>query len=56
MKTFRYKIYNGESLIVTNYINRENKAKAIADLQPLLKEYGGTHIKVNETSPLTPEP
>ena len=48
MKTFRYKIYNGESLVLTNLINAETKEKAIADLQPLLKECNGTVLKIVE--------
>ena len=48
MKVFRYKIYNGESLVLTNWIQAETKEKAIADLQPLLNEYDGTELKVVE--------
>lgn len=48
MKVFRYKIYNGESLVLTNWIRAETKEKAIADLQPLLNEYDGTELKVIE--------
>lgn len=50
MKTFRYKIYNGNELVLTNWINSESKEKAIAELQPLLNEYNGTDLKVIETS------
>lgn len=48
MKVFRYKIYNGESLVLTNWIHAETKEKAIADLQPLLNENNGTELKVVE--------
>ena len=48
MKVFRYRIYKGNELVLTNWINRETKEKAIADLQPLLKEYNGTELKVIE--------
>lgn len=48
MKVFRYKIYKGNELVLTNYINRETKEKAIADLQPLLNENNGTDLKVVE--------
>ena len=48
MKVFRYRIFKGNELVLTNYINRETKEKAIADLQPLLNEYNGTDLKVVE--------
>ena len=48
MKVFRYRIYKGNELVLTNYIHRETKEKAIADLQPLLNEYNGTDLKVIE--------
>ncbi len=48
MKRFRYKIYNGESLVLTNWIDSESKEKAIAELEPLLNEYNGTDLKVME--------
>ena len=50
MKRFRYKIYNGNELVLTNWIDAETKEKAIADLQELKEEYNGTLIKVNESS------
>ena len=48
MKCFKYKIYNGTELVLTNWINSESKEKAIADLQPLLDEHNGTDLKVIE--------
>lgn len=50
MKRYRYRIYKGNELVLTNWIDAESKEKAIADLQELKQEYDGTLIKVNETS------
>lgn len=53
MKRYRYRIYKNNELVLTNWIDATSKEKAIADLEDLKEEYCGTHIKVNEVSPVS---
>ena len=53
MARFRYKIYNGKQLVLTNWIDANSKEEALEELEPLKKEHNGTHIKVLETTPAT---
>ena len=48
MKCFKYKILNGNELIVTNWINRQTKQEAYQDLQ---QEYPNSTIKLTEVNP-----
>ena len=48
MKCFKYKIMDGNNLILTNCINRETKQEAYQDLQ---KEYPNNTIKLTEVYP-----
>lgn len=45
MKCFRYKILDGNNLILTNWINRESKEEAYNDLK---KDYPNSTIKLTE--------
>lgn len=45
MKCFRYKILDGNNLILTNWINRESKEEAYNDLK---KDYPNNTIKLTE--------
>ena len=49
MKCFRYKVLDGNQLIVTNWINRETKQEAYQDLQ---QEYPNGTIKLTEVNPV----
>lgn len=53
MARFRYKIYNGKQLVLTNWIDANSKEEALEELEPLKKEHDGTHIKLMETTPAT---
>ena len=48
MKCFKYKIMDGNQLIVTNWIRRETKQEAYQDLQ---KDYSDNTIKLTEVYP-----
>lgn len=48
MKCFKYKVLDGNQLIVTNWINRETKQEAYQDLQ---KDYPTNTIKLTEVNP-----
>ena len=51
MPRFKYKIYNGNQLVLTNWIDANTKDEALAELEPLKNEHNGTNIKVMETTP-----
>ena len=48
MKCFKYKILDGNKLIVTNWINRDTKQEAYQDLQ---QDYPNNTIKLTEVNP-----
>lgn len=48
MKCFKYKLYKGKTLVLTNWINSQTKEEAIQKLELLREEYKGTSIKVME--------
>ena len=48
MKCFKYKIMDGNQLIITNWIRRETKQEAYQDLQ---KDYPDNTIKLTEVYP-----
>ena len=51
MPRFRYRIYNGNELVLTNWIDADSKDEALEELEPLRQEHDGTHVKVIETTP-----
>ena len=48
MKCFKYKVLDGNKLIVTNWINRDTKQEAYQDLQ---QDYPNSTIKLTEVKP-----
>lgn len=51
MKCFRYKIYKGSTLVLTNWIRRPTKEEALTDLEEVKVEHEGTEIKLTEVNP-----
>lgn len=51
MPRYRYKIYKNNVLVLTNWIDANNKDEALEELEPLRQEYDATQIKVMETTP-----
>ena len=51
MPRFRYRIYNGNELVLRNWIDADSKDEALEELEPLRQEHDGTHVKVIETTP-----